>query len=554
MTFNIAGRSTMNRYVLPVITITTILLTPLFTHGDVLQDDTAIYHQKCGTPAILEMMTEGRLAKSAYSRPVTDTSTVSFDGHFRVHYDTTGDNAPNLTDTDENGIPDYVDKTLEYLEYAWNLQIDQLHYMEPLSDNSAGGDDKVDFYIQDLGSGSYGYTMPESAVNGSAPSYCVIDNDFQGTQYATTGLEALKVTTAHEFFHVIHFSYFHRPTLYNKYPLLWWMEQTAVWMEDRAWDDVNDYLAYLKTYFQNATIFSIDYNTSLFIYGSGVWPMYLAARHGDDQIRLIWQTLSESPSPGIADFDIPIVQKTSGASNLAASFNEFAVWNWFTGDRANPDDFFHDSGLFDVEMQADSLVTSAPSTLPANLKNMTSRYYEYLFVGDWDMPATLTLSASSATGEYAGSVILYNTPYDYEVHRLDGMEDEITISKPFQKAIWVVSCTNTTSGTHAFTLDADIHSAVNVEEKPVYALKLNGAFPNPFNPATTISFSLDRPATVNVYIYNAAGQKVTELFNGPLDAGLKQLLWKPSDLSAGVYFVRIAAGDNVLTDKMLYLK
>lgn len=552
----------MNQPITLVCVVFAILMTPLYAYGDMLGNDLDIYHHKCGTPALLELMAQGRLSKSAASRPLTQTSAVILpDGNFRVHYDTTGYHAPDLTDNDENGVPDYVDKTLEYLEYAWDLEINQLGFREPVSDNGAGGDDKVDFYIQDFGPGGYGYTIPETTVNHRAPAFCVIDDDFQGTQYATTGLEALKVTTAHEFFHVIHFSYYNYSTTY--YPILWWMEQTAVWMEDRAWDDVNDYLFYLKYYYgdinnEYSKMLSIDYNDnyphSLFKYGAGVWPMYLAARHGDDQIRLIWETLSESENPGIADFDFPIVQKTAGTSNLATSFNEFAVWNWFTGDRANPDDFFHDSDLFDVEMQSDAQVTAAPDTLKEGIKNMTSRYYEYLFVGDWEEPALLTLKTLSATGEYAGSVILYNTPYDYEVHRLEGTQDDVTITRPFQKAIWVVSCINTRSGTYAFTLDVDIHSTVNVEENPVYAFKLNGAYPNPFNPATTISFSLNRPGMVTVDIYNTAGQKVTELFNGSLDAGTKQLLWKPSDLSAGVYFVRVATGGNVLTDKMLYLK
>ena len=213
----------------------------------VTSDSIAQHHNhtiKCGTPDVLEQLRNG-VAKKA-GRPnigiTYGTSIVSPEGHFRVHYDTTSFHQVDMTDKDSNGIPDYVDSTLVYLEYAWNLQVDELGYGAPLSDNGVGGGDEVDVYIENF-TNSYGVTIPDQVIDGTATSYCKIDNDFAESQYAVHGYDALRVTTAHEFFHVIHFSY-----LYN-FNLIWWMEQSAVWMEDRAWDDVNDYLAYLYKFF-----------------------------------------------------------------------------------------------------------------------------------------------------------------------------------------------------------------------------------------------------------------------------------------------------------------
>ncbi|SVE52280.1 uncharacterized protein METZ01_LOCUS505134, partial [marine metagenome] len=43
-------------------------------------------------------------------RPIKQNFTISASGHFYIHYDTTGNAAPDLTDSDENGSPDYVDE------------------------------------------------------------------------------------------------------------------------------------------------------------------------------------------------------------------------------------------------------------------------------------------------------------------------------------------------------------------------------------------------------------------------------------------------------------
>ena len=136
-----------------------------------------------------------------------DTSILSPERHFRVHYDTTGANAPSLTDLDHNTIPDYIDSTLAFLEYAWDLEVNALGYHPPKSDNGAGGGDEIDVYIQELGNGNYGITYPDQESNGTSSGYIILDNNYSGNQYYSKGLDGLKVTSAHEFFHVIQFGY-----------------------------------------------------------------------------------------------------------------------------------------------------------------------------------------------------------------------------------------------------------------------------------------------------------------------------------------------------------
>ncbi len=78
--------------------------------------------------------------------------------------------------------------------------------------------------------------------------------------------------------------------------------------------------------------------------------------------------------------------------------------------------------------------------------------------------------------------------------------------------------------------------------------------PNPFNPTTSISFTLPAADHSTIEIYNVAGQKVDTLANDFMDAGKHSLVWDASGLSAGVYFYTVKSGDFSRTMKMTLLK
>ncbi len=80
-----------------------------------------------------------------------------------------------------------------------------------------------------------------------------------------------------------------------------------------------------------------------------------------------------------------------------------------------------------------------------------------------------------------------------------------------------------------------------------------GAHPNPFNPVTTISFSLAQAGQFDLTIYNIAGRVVSR-FTEMGEAGLNQVTWDASAFSSGVYFYRIQAADFTDTDKMVLIK
>jgi len=84
-------------------------------------------------------------------------------------------------------------------------------------------------------------------------------------------------------------------------------------------------------------------------------------------------------------------------------------------------------------------------------------------------------------------------------------------------------------------------------------------YPNPFNPVTTIEFSLAEAGNVNLFIYNVAGQKIRELLSSYKAPGTYRVVWDGCDssgsaISNGVYFFSLTAGKHTATGKLTYLK
>ncbi|MDD2229209.1 MAG: C25 family cysteine peptidase [Candidatus Cloacimonetes bacterium] len=88
---------------------------------------------------------------------------------------------------------------------------------------------------------------------------------------------------------------------------------------------------------------------------------------------------------------------------------------------------------------------------------------------------------------------------------------------------------------------------------------LLGNFPNPFNPSTTIQFSLKEQSPVNMEIYNISGQKVRSLVKGIMPSGTHNIHWNGQDnsgkaVSSGVYFIKMDSAKYTSTKKMILMK
>ncbi len=106
----------------------------------------------------------------------------------------------------------------------------------------------------------------------------------------------------------------------------------------------------------------------------------------------------------------------------------------------------------------------------------------------------------------------------------------------------------------------DLGLVANVDPTtPVVATALNGNFPNPFNPETTISYSVSGKQPVVVEIYNTKGQKVKTLVNETKGTGNYNVKWNGTDdnnhkVTSGVYFFKMNTGKYSSSKKMILMK
>ncbi len=85
-------------------------------------------------------------------------------------------------------------------------------------------------------------------------------------------------------------------------------------------------------------------------------------------------------------------------------------------------------------------------------------------------------------------------------------------------------------------------------------LILKENYPNPFNPSTTISFTIPEASEVKLSIYNSLGQRVALLANSFMETGSYSFQWDASGLNSGIYFYRLEAGNFTQIRKMILIK
>jgi formylglycine-generating enzyme required for sulfatase activity len=105
-----------------------------------------------------------------------------------------------------------------------------------------------------------------------------------------------------------------------------------------------------------------------------------------------------------------------------------------------------------------------------------------------------------------------------------------------------------------YTIDLSVPTGIDTSAPFTFSLEQN--FPNPFNPTTTIPFTLDSPGRVQLDIYNVMGQRVATVINDYLNTGRHTATWNGMDdrgnhAGAGIYLYRLRADNKVETKKML---
>jgi len=84
---------------------------------------------------------------------------------------------------------------------------------------------------------------------------------------------------------------------------------------------------------------------------------------------------------------------------------------------------------------------------------------------------------------------------------------------------------------------------------------LHPCYPNPFNPATTISFTLDRALPLQLKVYSQLGQEISTIINDQITPGSYRVNWDASQFSSGVYFISLESNAGIQqTQKVILIK
>ena len=104
--------------------------------------------------------------------------------------------------------------------------------------------------------------------------------------------------------------------------------------------------------------------------------------------------------------------------------------------------------------------------------------------------------------------------------------------------------------------DLIVFSSLGKEVEISFAnqFSLNGNYPNPFNPQTTISYSVNIDSDVKIEIYNLLGEKVANLIDEHHFNGEYSVVWNASNNPSGLYFVEMVSGKKVVIYKIMLMK
>lgn len=578
---------------------------------------------KCGTPYILQAMALSPEYRQALgytvstTRPYMQELSKHFDspgGHFRIHYTDSAGNV-NLIDTsygdlNNNHVPDYAEIVARIADSVWVHHIDTLEYQEPPNDGetSYGDGPRYDIFLIGLSQGLYGFTQYDEPpiVDGShvrLTSWIALGNNYKSFQgYETRPIEAVQVTVAHEFFHAIQFWYDARepcadasctPAKQNPY----WMEMSAVWMEEETYDNVNDYYGYFPYYFPYvhhslrtfATSPSGDWST-LYCYGAGVFPMYLSQQFGKEIIKKAWEYCGEVSGSNFLESAIQAALNdvTSGQVDLPHAWTEYGRWLYFTGTRARPGQFFEEAANYpviptDLELAGDTYhYIREYSSYPIK-PDSTGDYrffpdnfgINYLDFKTASLASVLTFGfdAEKSGGyfDWRLSVMAFDqnsstTPVwvDDELH-VDKETFEVKSFKDSSYSDIVVMPTlvdpalTLLNNQYSFSVD-DTSIVITGNLILYFPSKIILSDPKESNRSLRVWVRLAENATVGLQVFTAAGERV---YRSDSVSGIKNsepsLYWPAKNehgetVSSGVYIVQISVGDFLKTIKVLVIR
>ncbi|MFO7448453.1 MAG: DUF6055 domain-containing protein, partial [Ignavibacteriaceae bacterium] len=467
------------------------------------------------------------------------TSIVSPSGLFRVHFDTTGTNTPIY----EPSLSPLENAQLvaDALDSAYSFEVNHLGYLPPPADDGSGGDTRIDLYIENQGRGLYGYTQPENDLgNRRWTAYMVIDEEY-GTGYSTHGEAAMRATVAHELHHVIQvgsYVYEDRDQFF--------MELTSTSMEEFVFDDVNDYYAYMRNYFNNTSRVFSRFSQSNDGYDLAIWNIFLADSFGIDIIRRQWELLPQMRA--LDAINTSLVEKGSSFFEI---MNQFGVWCYFTNYRTVPGQYFEEAESYPAVRF--SMVDFNPPSATANLNSPPAANTYINFINaETTTPDSLTAIVTNTDFRAAIETPDLTFPFEYTLFNYD---------EPGAAALTRGYYFKSQSAFPEFWSTAEMLDNQLIRGGHFIEGVVDYVFPSPFyyskNSTIYIPAKSDPFAGTDLNIYSPSMDLVySSVKNVEKKYGQSLVLWNAKDnngnkLPSGVYMYAVKTGDETSTGKIV---
>lgn len=505
------------------------------------------------------------ILNKVFQRPSLPLSFVSSTGRFKIHFADQGSDAVPLDDVNSNSIPDFVEEVALAFENSHENEVEVLGYQMPPDDAGVDGPE-YDIYLQDLGLGFYSFTQAEAEIpetpQDDMRSFTVLDNDFQNEHF-TTGIQGALVSAAHEYFHAVQFGY----RIFSNINEGFYYELCSTWIEDVIYDEINDYYQALPSFFQNTGIpFNLFDDASLKSFGESVWNHFLVKKYADfSVVRNTWEHMQLNL--GVLDaIDQALNER---GSNLLTDFTEFAVWNYFTGGRADSIAYYEESHAYpEIFLNGEVEIVSDTSIVDSSL-SLTHKYYRLTNQSDqgfsikftqkeddfWAFLIIFNPSISTSSLHFCNPLI------EPDGHVLDSQSEVVLI--PVNTRIIGgedLPVLNNTYQTFKLEITPIPITGIDNEHSNLPSeLKLNQNYPNPFNPETEISFQLPEANHVVIKIYNVRGEEIRTLTDGQYQVGGHQIRWDGKDnngnlVPSGVYLYQLKSGSTTQIKKMTLIR
>jgi len=466
---------------------------------------------------------------------------VSPSGLFKIHYTYSGPDAATA---------EFVNNVALSFDYAYDYEVNVLGFMPPPVDDPENPE--YDVYVYNFG--DYGASTPENPVISTTrddyTGWIEMDNDF--THTLTKGLGAIQVTAAHEFFHLIQFGY--RVFMNTSANSIFLFEATAVWMEDVVFDDVNDYYNYLP-YFFNYPYYSFSQIDGAHEYAMSIFFHYLEKKYGRSIIKQVWEQFIDSEPYEAIEQSLA----TQG-SNLNNELAEFAIWNYYTGARADTIHFYPEGNHYpQLKEQGSYKVTSALS-FQDDVTQLGFNYYRITASASGDYTIRPTFSEQQHW-IYAVIVEPYDSPAYYSYCGGNGIKNLLDVrafSNILLIPIYAKKPVSGSVGDANFSMQLTRGTTLQLENKII------SVFPNPANLAqngnVNLLFQLKKVGDdIKVSIFNENGKIIKRSAIGKQPDGINSYIWDGTNednepVASGIYLFFVEADELIGPGKIALIR